>query len=85
MTKTQTVDREEEFPAKKQHSTLAKRIAKHVAVAKKLPTSPLMMIGKLVSYILVGAMLLLTIAILVKPEYLSRLLGWVLQHISTLG
>lgn len=75
----------QDLPPQKTRTKLAKRIAKHIAHAGKMPVTPMMMMGKLVSYILVGAMAVLTIAILIKPKYLEDLLSWILHHISTLG
>ncbi len=74
-----------DLPPQKTRTKLAKRIAKHIAHAGKMPVTPMMMIGKLLSYTLVAAMAGLTIAILVKPQYLTQLLARILEHIATLG
>jgi hypothetical protein len=69
----------------KPRSKLAKRIAKHLQKSKKMPFTIWMIVGKMLSYALLLGTFGLTVAILIKPEYLTHILDRVLHHAETLG
>jgi membrane-associated protein len=60
-------------------------MASHIDEDSKMPTSPLKIVGKILSFVLMLVSLGLTVAILIKPHILGQILEWILAYTSTLG